>query len=258
MHYSAKGLRVVVSAGAAGIGRAITRTFVEQGARVHICDVDDAALEAFRREMPEVTRTRADVSSVTDVERLFQDAERSLGGLDVLVNNAGIAGPTARVEDIRPEDWDRCIAVDLNGMFYCTRKAMPMIKAAGGGSIINLSSIAGRLGFALRTPYSAAKWAVVGFTQSLAVEAGPDKVRVNCIQPGIVEGERIDRIVAAKAGQLGLSPEKVLAQMVEGIALKSTVTAQDIANTALFLASDAGRHISGQAISVCGGARYLV
>ena len=258
MHYSAKGLRVVVSAGAAGIGRAITRTFVEQGARVHICDVDDAALEAFRREMPEVTRTRADVSSVTDVERLFQDAERSLGGLDVLVNNAGIAGPTARVEDIRPEDWDRCIAVDLNGMFYCTRKAMPMIKAAGGGSIINLSSIAGRLGFALRTPYSAAKWAVVGFTQSLAVEAGPDNVRVNCIQPGIVEGERIDRIVAAKAGQLGLSPEKVLAQMVEGIALKSTVTAQDIANTALFLASDAGRHISGQAISVCGGARYLV
>ena len=111
----------------------------------------------------------------------------------MLVNNAGIAGPTAKVEDIRPEDWDRCIAVDLNGMFYCTRKAMPMIKAAGGGSIINLSSIAGRLGFPMRTPYSAAKWGVVGFTKSLAVEAGPDKVRVNCIQPGIVEGERVER-----------------------------------------------------------------
>ena len=258
MHYSAKGLRVVVTAGAAGIGRAITRTFVEQGARVHICDVDEAALAALQREMPAVGHTRADVSSVTDVERLFQDAGRSLGGLDVLVNNAGIAGPTARVEDIRPEDWDRCIAVDLNGMFYCTRKAMPMIKAAGGGSIINLSSIAGRFGFALRTPYSAAKWAVVGFTQSLAAEAGPDKVRVNCIQPGIVEGERVDRIVAAKAEQLGVASEEVLARMVDGVALKTTVTAQDIANTALFLASDAGRHISGQAISVCGGARYLV
>ena len=258
MHYSAKGLRVVVTAGAAGIGRAITRTFVEQGARAHICDVDAAALATLRRELPEVTQTRADVSSVTDVEQLFQEAERSLGGLDVLVNNAGIAGPTARVEDIRPEDWDRCIAVDLNGMFYCTRKAMPMIKATGGGSIINLSSIAGRFGFALRTPYSAAKWAVVGFTQSLAVEAGPDKVRVNCIQPGIVEGERVDRIVAAKAGQLGVATEEVLKRMVDGIALKTTVTAQDIANTALFLASDAGRHISGQAISVCGGARYLV
>lgn len=255
MEYSAKGLRVIVTAGAAGIGRAIARTFVEHGARVHICDVDEKALSELDRE---ITKTRADVSRVEDVERLFHDAEQRLGGLDVLVNNAGIAGPTAKVEDIRPEDWDRCIAVDLNGMFYCTRKAMPMIKAAGGGSIINLSSIAGRFGFALRTPYSAAKWAVVGFTQSLAVEAGPDKVRVNCIQPGIVEGERVERIIAAKAEQLAVSAEEVLKRMVEGISLKTTVTAQDVANTALFLASDAGRHISGQAISVCGGARYLV
>jgi NAD(P)-dependent dehydrogenase (short-subunit alcohol dehydrogenase family) len=258
VEYSAKGLRVVVTAGAAGIGRAIARTFVEHGARVHVCDVDDPALSAFRRELPEVTQTRADVASVADVERVFHDARERLGGLDVLVNNAGIAGPTAKVEDILPQDWERCIAVDLNGMFYCTRKAMPMIKAAGGGSIINLSSIAGRFGFAMRTPYSAAKWAVVGFTQSLAVEAGPDKVRVNCIQPGIVEGERVERIVAAKAEQLGVSRDEILQRMVEGTALKTTVTAQDIANTALFLASDAGRHISGQAISVCGGARYLV
>jgi NAD(P)-dependent dehydrogenase (short-subunit alcohol dehydrogenase family) len=258
MQYSANGLRVVVTAGAAGIGRAIARTFVEHGARVHICDVDEEALSGFRKELPQVTQTRADVSSVAQVESLFQNVQERLGGLDVLVNNAGVAGPTARVEDIRPEDWDRCIAVDLNGMFYCTRKAMPMIKAAGGGSIINLSSIAGRFGFALRSPYSAAKWAVVGFTQSLAVEAGPDKVRVNCIQPGIVEGERVDRIVAAKAEQLGISPEETLNRMVEGISLKTTVSAQDIANTALFLASDAARHISGQAISVCGGARYLV
>jgi len=258
MEYSAKGLRVVVTAGAAGIGRAITRTFVEHGAKVHICDIDEAALAACRRELPQVSQTRADVASVADVERLFRDAAEHLGGLDVLINNAGIAGPTAKVEDIRPEDWDRCIAVDLNGMFYCTRKAMPLIKAAGGGSIINLSSIAGRFGFPLRTPYSAAKWAVVGFTQSLAAEAGPDKVRVNCIQPGIVEGERVERIVAAKAEQLGVPPGQVLERMVEGTALRTTVTAQDIANTALFLASDAGRHISGQAISVCGGARYLV
>jgi NAD(P)-dependent dehydrogenase (short-subunit alcohol dehydrogenase family) len=135
---------------------------------------------------------------------------------------------------------------------------MPLIKAAGGGSIINLSSIAGRFGFPLRTPYAAAKWAVVGFTQSLAAEAGPDKVRVNCIQPGIVEGERVDRIIAAKAEQLGVPSSEILARMVEGISLKTTVTAQDVANTALFLASEAGKHISGQAISVCGGARYLV
>jgi NAD(P)-dependent dehydrogenase (short-subunit alcohol dehydrogenase family) len=258
MQYSAKGLRVLVTAGAAGIGRAIARTFLEHGARVHICDIDDKALKEMASLLPQITQTRADVASVAEVHRLFEDAQASLGGLDVLVNNAGIAGPTAKVEDIRPQDWDRCIAVDLNGMFYCTRKAMPMIKAAGGGSIINLSSVAGRFGFPLRTPYAAAKWAVVGFTQSLAAEAGLDKVRVNCIQPGIVEGERIERIVAAKAEQLGVSPEEILQRMVEGIALKTTVTAEDVAHMALFLASDAGRHISGQAISVCGGARYLV
>ena len=255
MGTTAKGLRVLVTAGGAGIGRAIAGTFLEHGARVHVCDVDAKALSRLENS---ITRTTADVASVADVDRLFEDVKKNLGGLDVLVNNAGIAGPTAKVEDIRPEDWERCIAVDLNGMFYVTRKAMPLIKAAGGGSIINLSSIAGRFGFALRTPYSAAKWAVVGFTQSLAVEAGPDKVRVNCIQPGIVEGERVDRIVAAKAKALGVTSEVVLEKMVEGISLKATVTAQDIANTALFLASEAGKHISGQAISVCGGARYLV
>jgi NAD(P)-dependent dehydrogenase (short-subunit alcohol dehydrogenase family) len=258
MNTSAKGLRVLVTAGASGIGRAIAETFVEHGARVHICDIDESALAQTRKALPHVTQTVADVASLADVERLFDDVKRNLGGLEVLVNNAGIAGPTAKVEDIRPEDWERCIAVDLNGMFYCTRKAMPMIKAAGGGSIINLSSIAGRFGFAMRTPYSAAKWAVVGFTQSLAVEAGPDKVRVNCIQPGIVEGDRVQRIINAKAQALGVSPSAVLERMVEGVSLKTTVTAQDIANMALFLATDAGKHISGQALSVCGGARYLV
>jgi len=258
MEFSAKGLRVLVTAGAAGIGRVIARTFVEHGARVHICDVDEKALAGTRRQLPTVTQTLADVAKLADVDRLFADVKKSLGGLDVLVNNAGIAGPAAKVEDIRPEDWERCIAVDLNGMFYCTRKAMPLIKEAGGGSIINLSSAAGRLAFPMRTPYAAAKWAVVGFTESLAVEAGPDKVRVNCIQPGIVEGDRIDRVIAAKAQGLGISSDQVKSKMVEGVALQTTVTAQDIANMALYLATAPGRHISGQAISVCGGTRYLV
>jgi NAD(P)-dependent dehydrogenase (short-subunit alcohol dehydrogenase family) len=255
MDLSAKDLRVLVTAGAAGIGLQIARTFLTHGARVQVCDVDEKALAAVPKE---IFRVRADVTSLADVDRLFEEVRKNLGGLDVLINNAGIAGPTAKVEDIRPEDWDRCIAVDLNGMFYVTRKAMPLIKAAGGGSIINLSSIAGRFGFAMRTPYSAAKWAVVGFTQSLAVEAGPDGVRVNAIQPGIVEGERVDRIVADKAKALGVQPKQVLDRMVEGVALRTTVTAQDIADTALFLTVGAGRHISGQALSVCGGARYLV
>ena len=207
---------------------------------------------------PAVTRTVADVSSRAEVDRLFADVKQTLGGLDVLVNNAGIAGPTAKVEDISPEDWERCIAVDLNAMFYCTRLAMPLIKAAGGGSIICLSSAAGRLGFAQRTPYAAAKWAVVGFTKSLAIEAGPDGVRVNCIQPGNVAGERIDRVIEAKANALGITFEAMKNRLLESASLRTFVTAQDIANTALFLATDAGRHISGQALPVCGDLRYMV
>jgi NAD(P)-dependent dehydrogenase (short-subunit alcohol dehydrogenase family) len=252
MDTSAQGLRVLVTAGAAGIGRAIAKTFLDHGARVHVCDVDRAALDEARPLMPAVTQTVADVARLDDVERLFADVRRSLGGLDVLVNNAGIAGPTARVEDIVPADWDRCIAVDLNGMFYCTRLAMPMLKAAGGGSVINLSSVAGRLGFPMRAPYAAAKWGVVGFTKSLAIEAGPDGVRVNCLQPGNVEGERIDRVIDAKAKAFGISFDEQKQKLLDTASLRTFVTAQDIANMALFLATDAGKHISGQALSICG------
>ena len=255
MNLSAKEMRVLVTAGAAGIGRAIAQTFLDHGARVHVCDIDERALA----QLPEtISRTRADVANVADVERLFADVERHLGGLDVLVNNAGIAGPTAKVEDIRPEDWERCLAVDLNGMFYCTRKAMPLIKRAGGGSIVNLSSAAGRHGFPQRSPYAAAKWGVVGFTKSLAVEAGPDKVRVNCILPGIVEGERIERVIAAKASAHGVPHEEFRRRFLETTSLHSTVSAQDIANMALFLCTPAGARITGQPISVDADVRYLV
>ena len=254
MNTSAQGLRVLVTAGAAGIGRTIAATFLEHGARVHVCDVDQLALDACRRDLPEVSQSVADVSKLEDVERLFADVKRELGGLDVLVNNAGIAGPTAKVEDIRPEDWERCIAVDLSGMFYCTRLAMPMLKANGrerGGSVINLSSVAGRLGFGMRTPYAAAKWGVVGFTKSLAVEAGPDGIRANCIQPGNVEGDRIIRVIESKAKAFGIGFEEQKEALLATTSLRTFVTAQDIANMALFLATDAGRRISGQALSVC-------
>ena len=255
MNTSAKDLRVLVTAGAAGIGLAIARTFRDHGAKVHVCDVDDKALAALDKD---IHKTKADVSSLADVERLFADVLKTLGGLDVLVNNAGIAGPTGKVEDIKVEDWDRCIEIDLNGMFYCTRKAMPLIKAAGGGSIVNLSSAAGRHGFPQRSPYSAAKWGVVGFTKSLAVEAGPDKVRVNAILPGIVEGERIERVIAAKAKALGVSHDAFRATFLETTSLRSTVTAQDIANMALFVSTEPGCRITGQALAVDGDVRYLV
>jgi len=251
---SAKGMRVLVTAGGAGIGRVIADTFVEHGAKVHVCDVDEKALKSLGT----ITHSVADVAKLADVDRLFEEVTKKLGGLDVLVNNAGIAGPTAKVEDIKPEDWDRTIAIDLSGMFYCTRKAMPMIKRSGGGSIVNLSSAAGRHGFPQRSPYCAAKWGVVGFTKALAVEAGPDKVRVNAILPGLVEGERIERVIAAKAKATGVSHEEFRAKLLETTSLRSTVSAQDIANMALFLCTKPGERITGQAIPVDGDVRYLV
>jgi NAD(P)-dependent dehydrogenase (short-subunit alcohol dehydrogenase family) len=257
MELSIRNKRVLITAGAGGIGRVMTETFVKAGAKVHICDVVPAAIAETIKALPGVTATPCDVSDLAQVDRLFTDVKRHLGGLDVLVNNAGIAGPTGKVEDIKIEEWERCIAVDLNGMFYCTRLGVPMLKAAGGGSVINLSSAAGRLGFPFRTPYAAAKWGVVGFTKSLSMEVGEDNIRVNAIQPGVVEGERIDRVIDAKAKALGISFEEQRKISLERVSMKTMVSPQDIANMALFLASDAGKHVTGQAISVCAGVEML-
>src|SRR6267378_7141237 len=182
MDLDIKGLRVLVTAGAGGIGLAIARRFASEGARVHTCDVDEMALSALVSSDPAITATPCDVSDRAAVQNLFRDALAKLGGLDVLVNNAGIAGPTSKVEEMNPEDWDRCLEICLTGQFNCTRLAVPHLRKSGNASIVNISSAAGRLGFPLRTPYSAAKWAVVGFSKSLAAELGPEGIRVNAIQ----------------------------------------------------------------------------
>jgi len=251
-----RGKRVLITAGAGGIGRVMSETFVKAGAKVHICDVVQSAIDETVKALG-VTATLCDVSNLQQVDQLFSDAQKHLGGLDVMINNAGIAGPTGRVEEIAIADWQRCIEIDLNGMYYCTRLAVPRLRAAGGGSIINLSSAAGRLGFPYRTPYAAAKWAVVGFSKSLSMEVGTDNIRVNAIQPGVVEGERIDRVIAAKAEAMGISFEEQKKISLERVSMRSMVSPQDIANMALFLASDAGAHVTGQAISVCAGVEML-
>jgi NAD(P)-dependent dehydrogenase (short-subunit alcohol dehydrogenase family) len=257
MELTMKGKRVLITAGAGGIGRVMTDTFVKAGAKVHICDVVQSTLTDTTSALKGVTATLCDVSDLKQVDLLFADLKSYLGGLDVLVNNAGIAGPTGKVEDLSVEDWRRCIDIDLNGMFYCTRLAMPLLKAAGGGSIINLSSAAGRLGFPFRTPYAAAKWAVVGFSKSLSMEVGIDNIRVNAIQPGVVEGERINRVIDAKAKALGITFEEQKKRSLEKVSMQTMVTPQDIANMALYLASDLGKHVTGQAISVCAGVEML-
>ena len=253
---SAKGQRVVVTAGARGIGRAVVEELVAAGARVHICDVDTAALDECAATLS-VGATPADVSDEAQVDRLFAEARTTLGGLDVLVNNAGIAGPTGAVEEISPADWRRCIDIDLTGQFLCTRRAVPMVKEAGGGAVINLSSAAGRLGYAWRTPYAAAKWGVIGFTQSLAKELGPSNITVNAILPGIVEGPRIESVIRARAAQLSLSYAEMETRYLEKVSLRRMVTAQDIAHMVLFLVSPLGRNVSGQSLGVCGNVESL-
>jgi NAD(P)-dependent dehydrogenase (short-subunit alcohol dehydrogenase family) len=249
--------RVVLTAGGAGIGRVTLQTFVEAGARVVTCDVDQAALDRLRGELPQVPAIPADVAEPADVDRLFELAAEQLGGLDILINNAGIAGPTGRIEEIAPDDWRRTLEVNLTGQYLCARRAVPPIRAAGGGSIVNLSSAAGRFGFALRTPYAASKWAVVGLTKSLAIELGPDQIRVNAICPGAVEGDRIDRVIAAKAEAQGVPVETMRRHYVETASMKRLISPQDIANMILYLCSDAGRLVSGQVIGVDGNVEYL-
>jgi NAD(P)-dependent dehydrogenase (short-subunit alcohol dehydrogenase family) len=254
------GLRVLVTGGGSGIGLTIAQAFIEAGARVHVCDASKEALDALREDPANasITATLADVADQDAVARVFGDVEQQLGGLDVLVNNAGIAGPTGGIDEIDAEAWEQTIAINLNAQFYFARRAVPLLRAApDGGAIISLSSVAGRLGYAFRTPYSATKWALVGLTQSLAIELGPHGIRVNTIQPGIVRGPRMQRVIAARAEQLGLSYEAMEAKYLEKISLRRMTTQEEIAGTALFLCSPAGSGISGQAISVCGNVEVL-
>jgi NAD(P)-dependent dehydrogenase (short-subunit alcohol dehydrogenase family) len=257
MELGIEGLRVMVSAGAGGIGLEVARAFVREGARVHVCDVDEAALARLAASDAKLTWTRCDVASRPDVARFFAEGLAALGGLDCLVNNAGIAGPTGRVEEIDPEAWDRCIAIDLTGQFNCVRLAVPHLRASKNASIMNVSSLAGRLGFAMRTPYASAKWGVVGLARSLAVELGPDNIRVNALLPGIISGDRQVRVLGAKAEARGVSFEEMERIAFSYTSLKEYVTPQQLADLVAFVASPRGRMISGQALSVCGDTNML-
>ena len=257
MDLGLKGSRVLVTAGANGIGLAIARRFVAEGAKVHTCDVDPTALSALAACDPAITSTLCDVSDRSAVDKLFAEALEGLGGLDVLVNNAGIAGPTSRIEEMHPEDWDRCVAICLTGQFNCTRLAVPHLRNSENASIVNISSAAGRLGFAMRSPYAAAKWGVIGLTKSLSIELGPDNIRVNAILPGLVAGDRQRRVLEAKAQQRGISYAEMERTAFSYTSIKDYVTPEQIADQILFMCSPRGSTISGQAISICGDTQIL-
>ena len=258
MNLELEGARVLVTAGASGIGLAIAREFVREGAQVHVCDVDTSALASLSVGESDISHSNCDVSDETSVKRLFDDLLTRHGGLDVLVNNAGVAGPTARCEDIALADWERTLAVNLTGQFLCARLAIPHLRASGNASICNLSSAAGRFGFPLRTPYAASKWAVIGFTKSLSIELGGDAIRVNAICPGSVAGPRIDSVFANKAAARGVPMEAVRDEALSKTSLHRLIAPEDIARTIVFLASPAGANISGQAIGVDADVQALV
>jgi len=245
-------ITVLISGGAAGIGGRTAERFLERGDAVHICDVSRDAVATFLAKNPAATGTVADIGNREDVDRVFSDLLRSRDHLDVLVNNAGVAGPSAPVDTHDVEGWERCIQINISGTFYMTRRAVPLLRRSGGGSIINISSTAALHGYPNRSAYAASKWAMIGLMKTWAMELGPEGIRVNAVCPTSVDGERIDRVIQRDAEQRGLSVEQVRDVYLRQTSMRTFVSPDDVADTVLFLASDAAGKISGQSISVDG------
>ena len=242
--------RVLITAGAGGIGREIARAFAKGGAKVFVCDIDSEGLENLKQEISGVETAVCDVSKREDIERMVAAGVAAIGGLDVLVNNAGIAGPTAPVEEFNPDDWEKVVQINLNGTFNVTRLSIPHLKKSPAGVIINMSSVAGRFGYANRSAYSATKWAIVGFTKTLSIELGQHGIRANAILPGAVDGERIQKVFEGRAEAEGKPLEEIKQEAMAAQSIKRMVDPRDIAALAVFLASDAGKSISGQMLPI--------
>jgi NAD(P)-dependent dehydrogenase (short-subunit alcohol dehydrogenase family) len=250
----------IVTGGGRGIGRAIALRFAAEGAAVAVAGTSREPLEATAAEIAasggRALALIADVANEPAVARMVEATVRQYGRLDILVNNAGIAGPTATVLDMRPEDWERTLAINLTGAFLCAKHAIPHLVAAGEGRIINITSVAGKIGYALRSPYAASKWGLIGLTRSLALELGERGVTANAIAPGGTRGERLDTVIRDRATALGRTPAEVEREFFTGTtALKRMVEPEEIAATALFLVSDEARNITGETIAVSAGFR---
>lgn len=254
---SHSGLKVVVTAGASGIGLVIAQGYLEAGAHVFICDANAAALKEALGAHPHLKGCVADVGSEEAVSAMISQAEQALGGIDVLVNNAGIAGPTARIEELKLSDLDLTLKVNVVGQFLCAKYATPHLRHSKRACIINMSSAAGHLGMPGRSAYSASKWAVIGLTKSLAIELGQEGIRCNAVLPGAVDGPRIRAVIAAKAEIMGKSVAEVTQDYERQSSLGRMVSPTDVANTVLFATSDAARSINGQALAVDGHTQAL-
>jgi NAD(P)-dependent dehydrogenase (short-subunit alcohol dehydrogenase family) len=248
--------RVVVTAGASGIGLAIAQKFLVEGAEVYICDIDKPALESSLADNPGLQGVLANVGDPHSIEEFFNKALSTLGGIDVLVNNAGIGGPRAKVEEIDYQDWDDCIYINLSGMFYCVKQIVPAMKEQNSGCIINISTSSAKTGLPNRLPYVTSKVGVLGLSHNLARELGASNIRVNTILPGLMDNPRGRGLVANYANENDISIENAEAQFLKYISLRSWIKPSEIAEAAFFLASEQAQHITGQEIAVDGNCEW--
>ncbi len=250
--------RAVVTAGASGIGRAMAEAFAASGYAVAVCDIDEPALDAFKKAHPDMLALNADVSRENEVEGFFDALEAKWGdGPDVLCANAGTAGQHGAIDELDATAWRTCFAVNVEGAFLCARRAARTMKPKGRGLIVFTSSSAGLMGYARRTPYAAAKWAVIGMMKSLTIELGPLGIRVNALCPGTVVGERMERVIRDEAKTYGIPETEARKLYSEGISLRTWIEPEEIAAMAVYLDSPMGRKITGQALSIDGHTEAL-
>jgi|TARA_B110000196_G_scaffold285862_1_gene269215 NAD(P)-dependent dehydrogenase (short-subunit alcohol dehydrogenase family) len=250
---------IIISAGADGIGLSIAQFCLNEGATVYVSDINKDKLSNLEKHQlynKKLFINNLDAKNYIQVEDYFNELGKNIEFINGLINNVGIAGPTGRLEELSHEDWVNTINVNINSHFYFSKFSIPYLKK-NGGSIINLSSTAGLFGFPLRTPYASSKWATIGLTKSLAMELGEFNIRVNAICPGSVEGDRINKVINAKAKNLGVSSLDLKKDFESMISLKSFVTKEDIADMAVFLLSDQAKKISGQVMTVDGNTERM-
>ena len=249
--------KVFISAGGSGIGRCIAEAFLKQGDDVFVCDINQQSLQQFKQDYPQLQIAYCDLGQMNAIQPMFETAMQALGGLDILVNNTGISGPTVAADELSFEDWTQVLNLNLNSTFMMTKLAIPYLKQSDSGVIINLPSIAGRMGYPFRLAYSTSKWGIIGFTKTLSMELGAFDIRVNAVLPGAVDGERVQRVLQARADAMNISLEEVTQNALANQSLKQFVNPKHIADLCVFLASDSASSISGQILPIDGDKQRL-
>ncbi len=247
--------KIIISAGASGIGLATTKVCLSRGAYVYLCDINDKSLKKLNKHPLKNKRLfiyQCDASNEEQVSLFFNKVKKKTNNIDALINNVGIAGPTGSLEKLKSKDWEKTLHVDVNSHFYFTKKAIPLIKKSKNGSIINISSTAGILGFPLRSPYAASKWAIIGVTKTLAMELGRFNIRVNAVCPGTIKGDRMKRVIKDKAKFTKVSTKSIEKDFISMSSMKKWIMEEDIGKMCSFLISDDSSKVSGQVISVDG------